>query len=136
MFGVIDKADIVGVDIQDGGPSVVEYPGSTEDMMLLGSWLGIDLLTCTIGESCRLENVSGITCCFPGMCFTWNLYIRDFSLKFMILGFGMCSRFFLSPSIESKGLWSTHMMRVSSPRMKNLHFSRAVMQARASPSIG
>ena len=77
-----------------------------------------------------------MTWSFPGMCLTWNLYIMDFNLTFMSLGLGRSSKFCLVPSIASRGLWSMQSMRFLIPRIKNLHFSRPVMTAWPSPSIG
>ena len=95
--GLVSKAARIGEETQAGGASVFEYPGRTLDMAgILLFWL--------MGESCLLENVSGMTWSFPGMCFTLNLYIIDFSFTFMILGFGISAKFCLSPRIASNGL--------------------------------
>ena len=89
-----------------------------------------------MGESCLLENASGITWSFPGTYLALNLYIIDFNLTFMILGLGMSSKFCLSLRIASRGLWSMHRIRSFKPRMKNLHLERPVMTACPSPSMG
>ena len=76
-----------------------------------------------------MEKASGMMWSLPGMSLTLNLYIMDLSFTFMSLGLGMYSKFCLLSRIASKGLWSMTSVRLSRPRMKNLHFSRPVMVA-------
>ena len=94
------------------------------------------VFTAVIGESCLRENASGMTWSFPGICLTWNLYIMDFNLTFMSLGLGRSAKLCFVPNIASNGLWSMHSVRFLMPRIKNLHFSRPVMTACPSPSMG
>merc|ERR1712016_105583 len=82
-----------------------------------------------------LEVASAIFRCFPGMCFTLKLNIKVLSLKFLILGFLMSSRFF-SPMMGTRGLWSVPTIRFSLPRVNILVDSSACAMAKASPSIG
>ena len=52
--GFVSKAARIGEETQAGGASVSEYPGRTLDMAgILLLWL--------MGESCLLENASGMT---------------------------------------------------------------------------
>ena len=108
MFDVsVEVSSIVmayteGVEIHDRGPSEVEYPCITLDMFPSRSCFVV--LVCAMGESCLLENVSGVTCSFPGICLTLNLYIIDLSLKFIILGLGMAASSCLLLRIERRSL--------------------------------
>ena len=82
MEGIIDMVATVGIETHDGGPNDSEYPVKT--CIGLPSTSLLLVLFLTMGESSRLENVSGTTCFFPGICLTRKRNIRDFNLKFII----------------------------------------------------
>ena len=68
--GMSDMAPTVGEETHEGGPNDAEYPVRT--CMVLPSISFLLILFLTMGESSRLEKVSGTTCFFPGICLIRN----------------------------------------------------------------
>ena len=114
-----------GCATQSGGPIESVYPGR----ILLMAVVSAD------GTSDRRENVSGTTCCFPGI---WTGVKRNLSeccLKLKRRGFDMSSRLQL-PKILIKGLWSRANRTLGCPNKNWLHLFRPWTAAATSPSIG
>ena len=70
MEGISDMVATVGIETHDGGPNDSEYPVRT--CIVLPSKSLLLILFLTMGESSRLEKVSGTTCFFPGICLMRN----------------------------------------------------------------
>ena len=81
------------------------------------------------------EVQTGAKLSFPGLCFTWNLYISVLSLKFNRWRFLIFSRAW-SKNIFTSGKWSTVTNETEHQNINIRHDSNLYTRAMASPSTG